>query len=511
MKQLDFNRWFIALFAALLLLSNAAFAVGPYYVKSTTGSNGNAGTSWAAAKATLVGAIAVAAAGDTIYVSQAHAESTASSISLAFPGTDISPTNVVCANDGAGPPTATATTCTVTTTGASNITISGSVYIYGITFNVGTGSSRADFQPGTTGGNVQRFENCTVNMGTTNSSSSLYMGGGGNITPTNDFWRNVSVKFATSATRGFVGVNPFHWNTGSFVSGTSTPNPLINLYSQANSVGGVVLWENIDFSNLASTLNITIPPPVQMPVIIRNCKMPGSWSGALISTSFSNPGRIEMYNCDAGSTNYRLWIEDYYGTIRDETTIVRTGGASDGATPISWKMTGGARNAPWLGATLKSPEIVLWNASTGSSRTITVEYLHDTSSASGQGSGTGNAYQNNQIWLEVNYLGASGSPLGSLANGMPTDILTAASDNGAGVGTSGWTTTGLTTPKSGKVTATFTPQKVGFYLVRIVFGGASKIIYVDPKLVLSYCLPFAVPWRRRRTEAANDERFALRA
>ena len=45
--------------------------------------------------------------------------------------------------------------------------------------------------------------------------------------------------------------------------------------------------------------------------------------------------RVEMYNCSGSDTNYSLLIEDGFGRERHETVIIKTGGATDGDTPVS--------------------------------------------------------------------------------------------------------------------------------------------------------------------------------
>ena len=54
------------------------------YVRSTDGNNADNGSTWALAKATIAGAAAIDAAGDTVFVSDAHAESTAGAVTLTF-------------------------------------------------------------------------------------------------------------------------------------------------------------------------------------------------------------------------------------------------------------------------------------------------------------------------------------------------------------------------------------------------------------------------------------------
>ncbi len=104
------------------------------YVRSTDGSDSDNGTTWALAKATLTGVAAIDAAGDRIFVSQAHAESTGSAVTLAFAGTPANPVKLICGDDAAAPPTAVATTATATATTTNGMTVQGSIDAYGITF-----------------------------------------------------------------------------------------------------------------------------------------------------------------------------------------------------------------------------------------------------------------------------------------------------------------------------------------------------------------------------------------
>jgi hypothetical protein len=179
-----------------------------------------------------------------------------------------------------------------------------------------------------------------------------------------------------------------------------------------------------------------------------------------------------MYNCDSGTTNYRMWVKDYYGDIVSETTLIRTGGASDGTTGLSWKMTTTA-DGEFPGLVLRSPEIVQWNDTVGSSKTVTVEILHDSVTN----------LKDDEIWLEIEYLGSSSAPLGSNANDRKTNLLATGSDQTTS--SAAWTTTGLTNPNKQKLQVTFTPQTKGYVHARVVSAKASYTLYVDPLLVIS--------------------------
>jgi len=130
------------------------------YVRSTDGLDADNGSTWALAKATITGALNIASPGDTIFVSQAHAYSTASAITYPAKGNAALPITVMCVNDGAAPPTTLAATASETCTGTSVDVDFGSgsfIYWYGITFKA---ARNLIFRP--TG--VQHFNNCNLQL-----------------------------------------------------------------------------------------------------------------------------------------------------------------------------------------------------------------------------------------------------------------------------------------------------------------------------------------------------------
>lgn len=444
------------------------------YVRSTDGNNADNGSTWALAKATVAGAMAIATSGDTIWVSQVHAESAASAISWNMTSGVANPIKIVCANDGAAPPTALATTGTVTTTGANGITIGngvGGLYIYGLTFNCGTGSTRADLIVGlSTGSSLElTAESCNFNLVNTGASAGIYLPHATADNAARGTYLNCTFKFAATsqvmrfnASARIVG--------GSMGSGTSTPTGGFIITSAVTSfaTGGRILFEDFDFSNLGSSVDLVAAPSfARQPITIRNCKLPASWSGNLSTGTFSAGVRVEMFNCDAASTNYRLWIEDGGGSIKQETTLIRSGGASDGTTPLSWKMVS-VTNPGYLGLTFRSPEIVVWNTSTAS-KTVSVEILRDSATN----------LTDKEIWLEVSYPNSSTTPLYALITDM-ANIVTAAADQTASSVT--WVTTGMSNPNKQQLSVTFTPQRAGPFYCAVCIAKISATIYVDPKV-----------------------------
>lgn len=435
------------------------------YLRSTDGSDLDDASTWALAKATIGGASGIGSvdtAGDTIWVSQVHAESTGTAFAYTSAGTLTSPIKLLCGNDAAEPPTSLTTGATITCTASSGAsTITNSVYAYGIKFQYGASLQLL-------AGNAvccQYFDNCTFDF--TGVGSSSFLSTALDNVSSRAVLVNCSFKFANAANYIQLGQN-FEIRGGSALLGTSTPNPLFKLPTDRTSIRATI--EGVDFSNFASTLVLCSGAGIPSGrVVFRDCKLPASWSGTLVSAAPPIGQRIEMYNCSASSTNYALWIEEYSGTIRHETTIVKTSGATDGTTALAWKMTSTA-NSLYPYNPLVSGELVKWNDTTGSSVTATIDIVHDSVTN----------LKDDEVWIDVQYLGSSSAPNTTLITDAKTDYLTTAADQTASSAT--WTTTGLTNPNKQKLSVTFTPQLKGFIIAKVMLAKASKTIYVDPLL-----------------------------
>lgn len=433
------------------------------YVRSTDGSDSDNGSTWGLAKATLVGAAAIDAAGDAIYLSQSHAES-GGAVTAVFAGTMANPVKIIAGNDSAEPPIAVSAASLIS---SSSITLSGSYYLYGLTLQAAT-SILPNAQSAS---NSVTLDHCSLITTGTTAGGFFSIGSANNFTQ-KAVLLDCTYKFSGSSNIGCATAGVVEIKGGSFVSGTSTPSA--GVFAGANDrTGSRLLIDGLDMTNLASTVNIfrTFVSPGLFQ--IRNSKLPASWSGSLCNaTPLATGQRFEMHNCDSGDTNYRLWVQEYSGSIKTETTLVRTGGASDGTTGYSLVMATTA-NANASVAPLVSPEVSIWNDTTGGSKTVTVEILHDSATNLTDG----------EIWLEVQYLGTSGAPLGSFISDAKADILATAADQSASSET--WTTTGMSNPNTQKLSVTFTPQEKGYIQAKVYLAKASKTVYVDPKLTVA--------------------------
>lgn len=435
------------------------------YVRSTDGSDADDGSTWALAEASLTGAAAADAAGDTIYVSDNHAESTAGAVTIALAGTLASPTRVLCVDDSAEPPTALATTGTVTVSTNAALTISGSAYVYGLTFT----SGGTIIMNGGAANAATEFDTCKFATANAGSAGHIDTAGAWNVTNKIKL-KNCTFNFSGSANyfllNGAVSIRG-----GSFAGTSATPTYVFRF--AADRTAGSVEIDGLDFSALASTVNIFAGSTTSVPAlraVMRNCKLPASWSGGLLSAAPGGYGqRYEMWNCDSTDTNYRIWIEDYSGSIKQSTTVYKD--AFSGGTKHSYVFASTA-NAEYPLIRLVGPDFFADNATTGSSVTATVEIVTDNVTLTDE-----------ECWLELMYMGTSGVPLGTWVTDCKADVLATAANQATSTET--WTTTGLTTPVKQKLTVSFTPQEAGYVIGRVVLAKASTTVYVDPALTLS--------------------------
>lgn len=435
------------------------------YVRSLSSGGGATGVDWANAYLTLTAAAAAAAAGDNIWVAADHAETSASAITIAVSGTSASPVRIMCAdNTGSVPPVAAdlRTTASITSTGASTITFStGAAYVYGLIFNCGTGANTANF--GTTAGFPFYLVNCAINLPNTSTSSLI------SINSTQELeWVNVTTSFGSVQHK--ILVNNCNWvwrGSGSGVTGATFPTTLISLNANRS---GVLRVENIDFSNIGSGKSIFTQTTAHgLKAQIINCKISAA---VTLNSTFptSQGGVIENIGSDSGTASYRFDRYTFGGTQTVETTIVRSGGGSDGTTNFSNKAVSSA-SAKYY-SPLEMVPISIWNNSVGSALTATVEIVND-----------GLTLTNGDIRLEVVYLNSSSFVTTSIASSGLSDIL--ATSSNLATSTATWVTTGLASPVKQKMQVTFTPLMKGPVRIYVRVTRPSTTVYIDPSVTIA--------------------------
>lgn len=398
-----------------------------------------------------------AQANDVCYFDKTHAETQASSMAYtAIPSGVL----LLCIDktSGVNPPTAPSTGGSCTTTGANNMsfglgTNTNICKIVGLTMNVGTGSSIATLTLNNAG--TIFTENCTINIAHTATGTVIL----NNANVANSYAQGHNGLTVTFGATGQTMTSPItkcNFRSCTFAATGSVPTQLFTGIGPAGSQGLTRLI-GCDLSAITGTLG-------GICTSYENCKF---GSSVTLSAAIASSGAfVRAHNCDNGATNYKYNYIAFGGSTVQETTIVRTGGATDNTTPISWNMTSLSTslfNFPFV-----SEEIVEWNDATGSSKTATL-YLT-----------TNATLNNNDFWADLEYLGDSGDPKSTTVTsrmaylGTPTQLTTDSST---------WGGSALT--KLYSIALTFTPQQKGPVKVRFHLAKPSVTVYVDPLITIA--------------------------
>jgi hypothetical protein len=250
--------------------------------------------------------------------------------------------------------------------------------------------------------------------------------------------------------------------------GSVTPTQLI---MQRAGVAGDLVIDASDVSGEAFSYFMDPAGSGVSRVLGRNLKMPSGT--AVVTGSADGPGGplIALHNTASGDAYNNMSRSDpYAGTQVEETTLVRTGG-SDVSYRIDTSATAAYPNVPFT-----SSEGAMFNSVT-SEQTLTIEILHDTNVAAGQGSGTDFDFTNAEVYLRVMALTTSGFPLGEWMSDAPADVFATPTDQDAS--SEAWTTTGMTTPVKQALSVTFTAAEAGYLHWEVCVAAASKTFYAD--------------------------------
>ena len=399
-----------------------------------------------------------AVAGDIVYIASEHAESQAASISTNLTGSINSPTNYLCVTKTNVPPTSANLTTGASITNSGNVTtsLSGSgvyCYFYGITINSGTTGGGISIN---LGASCMVMERCNFNRSGGNGTNSI-AGNGADVTCI-----DCGFGFGNTAdTLGNSGVLKIIGNNTSF-TGSIPTKLIIN-----SSPGSRAYFDSVDLSGMTSGITNNGAPGGGCDITFKNCKL---YTGTPFASPLNRGAIANVINCDSTTTNYRHEKYMYEGTQTIETTIVRTGGATNGTTPIAWKIVTG------VGCVFTLPFISLpisaWNDTAASSRTITLYGIW----------GGGAVPTNADIWFEVNFMGSSATPIGSFATCGLANVLAAETNLTTDSSTWGGSTTKF------KMSVTLSapqPSMKGPIYITIKAAKVSSTFYIDPKPVIT--------------------------
>lgn len=415
----------------------------------------NSYADWAAPFARLQSACGTGwmAAGDSLFVGSDHAETQAAAMSFTFPGLALNP-NKIYSILHSGAITLAAATITagasMTTTGANALTVAGLGFsIQGMTISCGTGATAVVLTIGSTARSRVLLEDCVLQkLGTTSSGLALTLGN----TTGRIILRNTMVTFG-SISDSMVAQGIFTWEeTAAILSGGSVPLVLISSSSTTNAglMSGLGLQQ---FSSGQLLIQSSASGNLQA-WVIENCVTAASLVIAVNAAAGDNE-TIDVVNTDSAGTNYTFSRYTPTGTLAHETVLVRTGGASNGTTQVSYNITTTA-NSSWIIPFL-SPPIPKPNGLTAVNITARLYGIWNAAALP----------NNDEIWPDACYFGSASSPLytcktGGKANNLATGTSLAADS------TSAWDSL-VTARANGETVAVGAKRKVASNPGRVFF------------------------------------------
>lgn len=424
---------------------------------------------WAAPHARIENASAWAAAGDTVYYSSNHAQTLASVYTAVLAGTLAAPCRYLCVEEsGSGhiPPTSAdlKTGASLVTTGSSPINIGSlSGLIQGLLIWPGSnGSTAANTIGSATQANDLTLRNCVLKTGLAGQLALGLMGSsyGNRLT-----LENTQLNFPNAgATLTFAG--EVLWkNTPSALQGTIPTTLIVNTQGACNDR---LVCDGVDLSAAGSGKTLVGALSKAVDVYFQRCKIDAA---VTVSAAQTFPGaNVWVIGCDSGYGTWRNEIHNCQGDLTTELTTVRTTGASDGVTPYSWKMATNANARKDVNPFRSFPIAIPNDVITGS--VVLTAY--------GIWNGAGGALPNNDdCWMEIEYLGDASSPMASFATDGKADCLASASAQTSDSSTWG---AGSTTKFSMSKTIT-APAQAGPIIVTLCVGTPSVTVFYDPAII----------------------------
>lgn len=406
------------------------------------------------------------AAGDTFYVGDNHAETQSTAITITFPGTTALPNYVYCVDHaGTIPPGGSnlKTSGTISTTGASNLTVGGAAYCYGTALSAGSAGNTANILVNNAASSVTiQFDACGLILGNTGSTSVIALGTTSNVASSFIGLNNTTVKFGATTQSINKNLGFLRWtNTPAAInSGGSVPTILL----KGNVYDGRSILDGLDLSALGSgTTLIGAAGTGAVYYQVLNCKLGAS---VIVSSTPTSPeaGITDLIISDSSGTGYRQERYAYAGTLTASATVYNN--ASDGDTPISWQVVATAnanRAFPF-----ECFDIVQWVAA----GTFAASLVQITSATA--------SLLSSDVWVETEYLGNASFPISSLVSSAPANLLTAGSSLAAGT----WAHGSLGHDYQLAIPS-FTTALDGYVRFKVKVAKASLTVNIDPKVTVA--------------------------
>lgn len=200
---------------------------------------------------------------------------------------------------------------------------------------------------------------------------------------------------------------------------TNGITPANAIFSLNDGNGTYYNLRGVDLSNLPNSLAIAkgannFYNGFQM----TDCKIPSGMTNATLfdlSAVTSNLNAFVAVRCANSGGETQMRMELVGGTVDATTIVARSGGASDNGVAFGWNVQTTTRSLQGPDR-FRPPTMSVYNTVTAADRTVTLYGVANMAAMP----------TDQQVWLEIGYLGASGSPLGSTAVTRAANPLTAA-------------------------------------------------------------------------------------
>jgi len=314
------------------------------------------------------------------------------------------------------------------------------------------------------------FEECSFEISIRNSAADYFNLGSLNNNPHEAQYKNCEIDLSNNIGvsikmlgRGglteFIGTQ-FLGNTTVLVEGTAQVGRLHFYGCDYSAVTGGNL---VDLTSIGG----------QTEIIFANCKENATPPGLTTDTS-TGTYRVERRNCSGVTSKSSGSVQDYEvnteaGDIVEETTVVRTGGADDGAAGgFSYAMTPTTGDTVRNNHALISPWLTVWVANTDTS--LTIYFANSLAESSPT-----NDLHDDQVWIEVLNPSEGGTAQHTFHTSQ-MDLLATPADL-----TSDGSTWGSGGNNAQKIVTTISPDYEGVLYARLHYAPASTTtLYLDP-------------------------------
>lgn len=446
----------------------------PKYIRS--GATGlNDGSSWANAWTSITKLMATTGAvtTDWVLVANDHVETITGDLCFAWKGNDYNGIlNLIGVNVNTGTPTGYALTNSITVTG--KLVFRGIQYHRSINFIANqfeVNDTTAPTGGGNVGGNnAMMFDGCKFTITGSAAPGFLWTGNislSGTARTKCAWLRNTPIAFNNPAQGiSLVSASLLWQNTPNAVQNYGGGVPAVLFPTVTNTNHSNVVMEGVDLSGLGANSLVGYNNVIRY-FDMKDCKLHASTTLRSSNPAYGST-EFRMTNSDSSSTNYREELARLGGVLSSETSVkvLAPRRATNGTVSYSHRISTDTNTS--FGLPFYTDDYIITNTATQSPVTLSMSVLAD-----------GYGLTNEDIWIEVEYVGAEGPYKSSFVSSRKPPIGAATVYPNEYSAT--WTAPGLSSPMPKQISVTFEPKYPQPIRVRVYVARKSATIYLHPR------------------------------